>query len=507
MKKISFRAPAASGMTERQFGRIIISTVVAGFFALALVVGMTVWLLGRAQEFGALVQHTYEVENRLSAFRVAFERTEAARRGYLIAQEPRYTQAYNRAEPQLQAILGQLRELTADNPRQIARLDQLQPLVDEKRDLIRQTIQLAISGDVTNAEAAFASDREQALLDEIRAITATMAAEEQTLLGERISDQTGNARALAIVVGAAGVMLALLAVISLWAMRRFALHLSKSEARLKVLNEGLEAAVTERTVDLTRANEEIQRFAYIVSHDLRSPLVNIMGFTSELEAATKPLKKLIADADDKAPGTVSADARAVVEVELPESIDFIRTSTRKMDRLINAILKLSREGRRNLSPEPLAMNPLAHGVVDSLRFMADQKGAEVMIDGRLPDIVSDRVAIEQVLSNLVENALKYLAPARPGVVRIRGREEGPRIIYEVQDNGRGVDPKDHERIFELFRRAGAQDQPGEGIGLAHVRALVYRLGGVITCDSALDQGATFRISLPPSIIADPGSTQ
>ena len=70
------------------------------------------------------------------------------------------------------------------------------------------------------------------------------------------------------------------------------------------------------------------------------------------------------------------------------------------------------------------------------------------------------------------------------------------MIYEVADNGRGIDPKDHDRVFDLFRRSGPQDQPGEGIGLAHVRALAYRLGGVVDCESALDQGAVFRLSLP-----------
>jgi signal transduction histidine kinase len=79
---------------------------------------------------------------------------------------------------------------------------------------------------------------------------------------------------------------------------------------------------------------------------------------------------------------------------------------------------------------------------------------------------------------------------------VRGTANGFRANFEVEDNGRGVDPKDHDRIFDLFRRAGVQDQPGEGIGLAHVRALVHRLGGSIDCRSALDQGATFRISLP-----------
>jgi signal transduction histidine kinase len=110
-----------------------------------------------------------------------------------------------------------------------------------------------------------------------------------------------------------------------------------------------------------------------------------------------------------------------------------------------------------------------------------------------------------VLSNLIENAVKYLKPGRPGQITVRGHQVGGRVIYEVQDNGRGIDPKDHERIFELFRRSGVQDQPGEGIGLAHVRALAYRLGGLITCESALDQGATFRLSLPAKISGDQGS--
>jgi signal transduction histidine kinase len=120
----------------------------------------------------------------------------------------------------------------------------------------------------------------------------------------------------------------------------------------------------------------------------------------------------------------------------------------------------------------------------------------VQIEGVLPDIESDRLAIEQVFANLIENAIKYLKPGRPGRIVIRGRSLGDRLVYEVQDNGRGIAVVDQQRVFDLFRRAGAQDQPGEGIGLAHVRALVYRLGGLIDCSSEIDQGAVFRVSLP-----------
>ena len=143
------------------------------------------------------------------------------------------------------------------------------------------------------------------------------------------------------------------------------------------------------------------------------------------------------------------------------------------------------------------------GIVASVKRLVDERGAEILIEAPLPELVSDRLAVEQVFSNLIENALKYLKPGRPGRVVVRGREVGPVRVFEIEDNGRGVDPKDSERIFDLFRRAGAQDQPGEGIGLAHVRALTYRLGGQVAVESALDQGATFRLSLPRELGRDP----
>jgi hypothetical protein len=191
-----------------------------------------------------------------------------------------------------------------------------------------------------------------------------------------------------------------------------------------------------------------------------------------------------------------------VREDVPEAIGFIRTSTQKMDRLINAILTLSREGRRTITPELLDMDDLVQLIADSLQHRVDALDATIEIQTPLPRLVSDRVAIEQIFSNLIENAVKYLQPGRPGHIRVSGATSLGRAIFEVSDNGRGIDPKDHERVFDLFRRSGAQDQPGEGIGLAHVRALAYRLGGVISCESALREGATFRLSLPVAFMAE-----
>lgn len=146
-----------------------------------------------------------------------------------------------------------------------------------------------------------------------------------------------------------------------------------------------------------------------------------------------------------------------------------------MDRLINAILKLSREGRRVLAPEMIALDQLAEQITDSIRHVIDDRGVTVTIERPMPVIVSDRIALEQILSNLIENATKYRHPTRPAEVHISAEETRGRVIVAVRDNGRGIDPRDHQRVFDLFRRSGQQDQPGEGIGLAHVRALAYRL--------------------------------
>jgi signal transduction histidine kinase len=259
--------------------------------------------------------------------------------------------------------------------------------------------------------------------------------------------------------------------------------------------------VAARTASLTQANEEIQRFAYIVSHDLRSPLVNVMGFTSEMETSAETLKKYIAGDQ-----SLAERARVAALEEIPESIGFIRASTGRMDGLINAILKLSREGRRALHPEPVDLVKLFGAAQGSVKHQLDEAGATLTIPDKAPVIVTDRLALEQVVNNVVDNAVKYLARDRPGRIAITVSQAPGRIAIAVTDNGRGIGEQDLERVFELFRRAGAQDRPGEGIGLAHVRALVRRLGGEITVKSELGRGSTFRIDLPARLRVEETST-
>ncbi len=328
-----------------------------------------------------------------------------------------------------------------------------------------------------------------------RALVETMLASELALLKNREARQQRTQSLFTLTLIGTGILLVVVAAATLLLVRNNLVELRASRAELRRLNEGLEELVDARTGELKRANAEIQRFAYIVSHDLRSPLVNVMGFTAELETARKAISGYLEQGDAQGWQAPDAATRLAIEEDLPESIGFIRTSTQKMDRLINAILNLSRQGRRMLAPETLALGDLVRAIVGSLQHRIDETGTTVEVSD-LPTVINDRVAVEQILSNLVENALKYLQPGRAGIIRVDGGTDLGRAWVSVADNGRGIEPRDHERVFDLFRRSGVQDQQGEGIGLAHARALAYRLGGNIEIQSELGAGSTFRLILP-----------
>lgn len=114
----------------------------------------------------------------------------------------------------------------------------------------------------------------------------------------------------------------------------------------------------------------------------------------------------------------------------------------------------------------------------------------------LPTVITDKLAMEQVIGNLLGNALKYLSPERNGVLTIFAEDSGQQIIIHVQDNGRGISATDLPHIFELFKRVGKQDISGDGMGLTYVQTLIRRLGGKISCTSALSQGSQFSFSTP-----------
>ncbi len=257
----------------------------------------------------------------------------------------------------------------------------------------------------------------------------------------------------------------------------------------------VEAAKNKLDQHLREANEEIQRFAYIVSHDLRSPLVNIMGFASEIDAWREKIFERLGALRAQVGSEQDGESDEALRGDVEEAISFIKSSVAKMDRLIGALLKLSREGQRQFQPQFIDMSQLLRSTLEALAFQAQAVNAKVSI-AELPAITSDRLALEQVFSNLMDNAVKYLRVGVPGSIDIGATESDGMITYEVRDNGRGIDTRDRERIFDLFRRSGIQDRPGDGIGLAHARTLVRGLGGSINVESEPNRGTVFKVTLP-----------
>ncbi|MBW8034596.1 MAG: PAS domain S-box protein [Planctomycetes bacterium] len=241
-------------------------------------------------------------------------------------------------------------------------------------------------------------------------------------------------------------------------------------------------------------NEELESIVYTASHDLRSPLVNIDGFSQELAYSCDDAVALFREVE--LPCELEKKLEDVLTEDIPTSLNFIRSSANKMDMLVKGLLKLSRLGRAVFEIKPLDMNKMFAHIQRTMQYQINESCAEVVIE-EVPDCQGDAGQIHQVFTNIIDNALKYLDAEKKGLIRISGRCEDGRSIYSIQDNGVGIDPGHKERVFEIFHRlnlAGAIR--GEGIGLTIVKRIIDRHGGKVWVDSEAGQGTTFHISLP-----------
>ncbi len=496
----SGRTAAVSAALARQ------APLVGGFVLLLLVASASIFLVVTNHRFADGVSHTLQVRTTGYRLLTLVQDAETGERGFLLTGNKDYLRPYEIGRVEAPKALADLRDLVADSETQTASLKPLETALHGKLDDLSLTVGLGLEGkrDVAlkHVNLNIGNDLMQQVRDAIGAIEAEEIRKEdaQSAVLETNNRMLAGASLIGIVVVLA------LSAYAISSAGRSTRRILAAQDALRDTNENLEAIVADRVSELQNANEEIQRFAYIVSHDLRAPLVNVMGFTSELDAARADIAQFLADVEREAPALVTADRRATILTDLPEALGFIRSSTAKMDRLINAILKLSREGRRVLTPEEIDLRALATAQGESLSQQLESAEAKLVVAEDLPNLVSDRLAIEQIFGNLIENAVKYLKAGRPGLIEVRGRRQGAYVHYEIEDNGRGIDAKDYERVFELFRRSGEQDKPGEGIGLAYVRNLARRLGGNVAVRSEFGKGSTFTVTLPAIFATRPART-
>ena len=255
------------------------------------------------------------------------------------------------------------------------------------------------------------------------------------------------------------------------------LRRSLFEARLQGYAAELETRVEERTRELTEKSQEMESFLYSVSHDLKAPLISIQGYAQSLE-------------EDFAP-QLAEDGRFFLER--------IRRNATLMESLILDILELSRIGRIREHPEDVDADALVGGIAARLgdRFAAE--GGTLVVAPGLPRVHGERNRLDQLFTNLVDNALKYRHPERPPRVEVTGAVVDGEARFTVRDNGRGIPERYHGQLFNVFQRVptpGMEDPGGTGMGLAIVKRIADTHGGRVWVESEEGRGSAFHVAFP-----------
>ncbi|MDA3843837.1 MAG: PAS domain S-box protein [Candidatus Kapabacteria bacterium] len=247
--------------------------------------------------------------------------------------------------------------------------------------------------------------------------------------------------------------------------------IKRAESEILNLNKGLEKKVKLRTADLENANNELNDFAYIVSHDLKAPLRGIAQLSSWLKS----------------------DYQDTIDQQGRETLDLLTSRVVRMNNLIDAILNYSRVGRKNKNDRLTDLNKSVDNV---LQILSAPDSTLVSVDNALPELIIDPVRIEQVFQNLISNAVEYMDKPE-GIINISSEDQGSYYLFKVKDNGPGIDKKYHKKIFKIFQTLQSKDKSeSTGIGLSTVKKIVKYYKGGIWVESSVGEGATFCFTLP-----------
>ncbi|HEV2111169.1 MAG TPA: CHASE3 domain-containing protein [Gammaproteobacteria bacterium] len=458
-------------VAEASSGRMLTAAFAAALALLVAVAILSYVAVVQNTDRARWVDHTYLVILAADKLLLDQQDTAAGERGYLLTGRQAFIDQYQQGRARIGPDIDAMAELTRDNPVQQQRIGPLRILSGERLQKLDRLIAEYRGANMalTAAQAAEVESSKQTM-ESLRSTAADFIQEERRLLDLRSAENERSQRQLRFII-AAGNLLSLGTLVICFLMLQREVRIRRAaEGHVHGLNESL----TERAALLELANKELESFSYSISHDLRSPLRAIDGFSQILERSYS----------------------ATLDAEGMRLLGVVRLNTKRMNALIEDLLAFSRLGRKTLDVMPLDMEQLVREAV--IEVLADVEMPPQIVSGALPSCRGDRGLIKQVWINLIGNAVKYSGKRPSPRIEIDGREEQDKIVYTVRDNGVGFDMQYYDKLFGVFQRLhGVEEFSGTGVGLAIVMRIVTRHGGQVWAEAAVEEGAAFHFSLPP----------
>lgn len=441
-----------------------------GFLVALVFLGVALWSYPQVIDNFARLQQAGEAHLDVGRYFSLIQDMETGQRGYLLTGNEAYLLPFEEATASIESVHAALLR-NATNPVRRARIDQLHGLYLEKLAEMEATLELRRTEGFEASQRRVSRNVGKQLMDRIRVVTEEI--READLRESAELAQVGGRYSLILLVSMGGASLTLVVTgMMIVAMLRH--HMGERESLLAHAQETV-AALEVSNAALARANEELQHFAYVASHDLQEPLRSMSGYVQLLGRRYE--------------GALDAKAHGYIEKS--------QAAAQRMQTLIEDLLAYTRVSTQARPFDEVPTGRVVSEVVANLAGALEASGAVVHFQ-HLPTVWADRVQVGQLFQNLLSNAIKFRGERSPEV-RIEAAMDGAAQawLFSVRDNGIGIESEFQGRLFKIFQRLHTrQEFPGTGIGLAICKRIVERHGGRIWIESVHGEGTTFYFTLP-----------
>ncbi len=463
------------------FGR---KPLLAGFLcalAIFLLIQWTAYVASEGLiETSEAVAESQRVQVNLEQIIVQVQDAQRGARGYVITGDERYLEPYHHGIERIPQEIDDLRKITSDTGLLQRQLQELDALVKVALLEFRDFIEARKTFGFPAAQQLVATGRGNKAMEDIRRLVTQMQTQVRTSLEEKErAAKAAAARVPLVMLGGTAVSFSILLAV-FYLLNQEIARRRQAQERIDSLNTELEKRIKDRTAELEATNKELEAtnkeleaFTYSVSHDLRSPLRHVDGFSRILVEEFGP--------------HLDPTARRYLER--------MQKGVRNMGTLVDDLLQLARIGRQEPSRRTTGLSSLLREALDEVRSETEGREIEWRI-GQLPFADCDPALIKQVFANLLSNAIKYTRPRERAVIEIGALERNGQPTIFVRDNGVGFSMKYADKLFGVFQRLHRpEDFEGTGVGLATVQRIVHKHGGRVWAEAELDKGATFYLTL------------